>query len=714
MNLNRSVQGLASQIRSRITSLVSLWYSFGLLVICLLCFGPLIFTLGLYWDDWPSLWFLHFWGPSIFPQAFASDRPIQGWLWVLTTSILGESILVWQLFGIITRWLSGLALGWSLTLVWPERRRQITWIVVLFLVYPGFLQQYVPMTYSHMFIVQAIFFLSLGLMVSAIRGNYPNSKSLRFWTLTIFSLLLAISSWFTLEYFTGLELLRPYILWIVISNLKSPEKWNPSPKQEKGRLISRLKLVLKYWSPFAIAGLLFLVWRIQNNTPRASVQIIQNLATNPLNAITNLLYTIAQDLYESTILAWGKTFAYLNMAGLKQTVIMVYLIIVIASAVVTILFLLYLKSREKSNENSESTSRVRSALSLVALGFYSLLIAGWPIWATDLFIELRFPWDRFTLVMMVGTSILIIGVLELIIKPQIPKIIFIGMIAGLAAGSQFHLAMQYRQEWSQEKAFFQQLIWRVPGIEPGTLLLISDLPFSFVTDNSLTAPINWIYAQNHNSKKMPYLLYDLAARVGNQLPNLEQGTAVHENYRVPTFDGSTSQALVLSYIPPRCLKVIDPIADLKLPNKPEWIKAAMHLSRPELIITQTSSPATLPAILFGPEPSPDWCYYYEKAELAAQKGDWTQVTKLADKAFKIDYPLTRENAHELVPFIKGYAHLEDWEDAIRLSMEGSQLSDKMQFLLCDVWYAIDQTTSPTPEQKLAVSKMKAKFNCKFP
>ncbi len=64
----------------------------GLLLLCALSFGPLIFTLGLYWDDWPSLWFLHFFGPGVFPQAFAADRPVQGWLFVLTTGLVGESL----------------------------------------------------------------------------------------------------------------------------------------------------------------------------------------------------------------------------------------------------------------------------------------------------------------------------------------------------------------------------------------------------------------------------------------------------------------------------------------------------------------------------------------------------------------------------------------------------------------------------------------------
>ncbi len=44
---------------------------FALLILCLLVFVPLIYRLGFYWDDWPSIWFLHFWGPASFKEGFA-------------------------------------------------------------------------------------------------------------------------------------------------------------------------------------------------------------------------------------------------------------------------------------------------------------------------------------------------------------------------------------------------------------------------------------------------------------------------------------------------------------------------------------------------------------------------------------------------------------------------------------------------------------------
>ena len=666
------------------------------LILCLICFGPLIPSLGLYWDDWPSLWFLHIWGPTIFPQAFASDRPVQGWLWVLTTGLLGESMLVWQIFGIITRWLSGLALGWALSLLWPHRKTEITWIVVIFLVYPGFLQQYVPMTYSHMFIVQAMFFASLGLMLCAIRRNTGAAPTYVNWIFTFLSILVAVLSWFSLEYFTGLELLRPIVLWLAIMG-------ETTQQRNLREILSFVPRAMKLWLPYAITGILFLIWRLANSTPRADVQIFEKLTNQPSTTILELIRTIFGDMYKSTIQAWGLAISYLNISGLKQSVMWAYLGIVLVSIVSTIIILVFLQRYSTDQESLKKGQRTKWSLTLIGIGLYSLLIAGWPIWATDLYLELRFPWDRFTLVMMLGASILFVGILELLIRPRLPKIIILGLAVGLASGAQFHYAIQYRQEWSAEKAFFQQLVWRIPGVRPGTLFLISDLPFRFVTDNSLTAPLNWIYAPqsaltdkeaigDRTRREMPYLLYDLTSRLGNRVPSLDQDVAIHEDYRATSFDGSTSQVLVLSFLPPRCLKVIDPVADAKLPNKPDLIKSAMYLSKLDLIITDTAHFAELPADIFGAEPNHDWCYYFEKAELAVQRKDWNQVVKLANDALELNYPLSRENGYELVPFIQGFAHTGNWDEAVQLSLEANRLSDKMQYLLCEVWYRIQEDT----------------------
>ena len=114
--------------------------------------------------------------------------------------------------------------------------------------------------------------------------------------------------------------------------------------------------------------------------------------------------------------------------------------------------------------------------------------------------------------------------------------------------------------------------------------MTSEIPFAYYSDNSLTAPLNWIYAPHSSSHAMPYLLYDIEARLGQGLPEIKTGLPIDQPYRAAAFNGSTSQALVLFYDPPRCLKVMNPALDRYLPVKPLYIREATPLSRLDLIL----------------------------------------------------------------------------------------------------------------------------------
>jgi hypothetical protein len=272
--------------------------------------------------------------------------------------------------------------------------------------------------------------------------------------------------------------------------------------------------------------------------------------------------------------------------------------------------------------------------------------------------------------------------------------------------------MNYRKEWLMQEDFFRQLVWRAPEIQSGTVLLTSELPFTYYSDNSLTAPLNWTYSPDNESRQMPYALYDLEARYGVLLPSLEPDTPVRMPYRATEFDGSTSQALVLFYAPPRCLKVMHPYDDLNLPYKPFLIPDALGLSNPDLII-DTGAPAQPPESIFGSQPSMDWCYYFERAELAVQMGDWEQVVQLGEKAFKLDKKFTRETASELIPFIKGYANVGEWRQATKLSIQAYEESEKMKNMLCATWFSLGETTLDNAERRAAFDQIQDSVECKF-
>lgn len=677
------------------TALRSNWsLAFGLLLLTALAYGALIKTLGMYWDDWPSLWFLHFYGPQVFPQAFAIDRPVQGWLFVPTTAIFGESLFAWQVFGILARWVSGLALFWALRLLWPRQLFQTIGVVILFLVYPGFSQQAIAITYGHQFLIYAGFWISVGLMILSIRNPA------RYLLLTGASLLTGLLGMFALEYFFGLELLRPALLFVLLG---------ASGYQGIRRAVE----TGKRWLPYLALNLGFLGWRLTHSTPRGEVTIFSRLAADPALTIQELAQEIGVDLYESAVLAWGKAFAFLNFSGIKPNVLLVYLLTALSVAAIAILLMSLARLRDRSGEQAGAT-RLRWGWSALAIGIYALLVAGWPVWVTNLRLELAVPWDRFTEAMMFGACLGLVGLIDvLFFRFSLPKIALIAALAGVAAGAQFHYMLRFRQEWVDQRNFFWQLAWRAPAIEPGTALLTAGLPFYSSTDNSLSAAVNWIYAPDLASREMPYMIFDVEARLEDSLPSLDENVPIFENYRATDFSGSTSQALVFYYRPPRCLKVLDLYTDRHYPNKPGHVVLAMPLSRLELIQAGEKGDPQMPAFL-GPEPMHNWCYFFEKVELAVQLGEWQKAVQLADKALASKPLLTSDNAPELVPFIYAYAHAGKYRKAVEVSLLTKSLSKKMHYYICDTWHYLGQDLQDDPEFAESRAEVEHEFECSEP
>jgi hypothetical protein len=664
-------------------------FSLVLFLLCLISFIPLINQLGYYWDDWPSIWFLHGWGPASFRVSFAGDRPLLAWVFILTTSLLGESPLAWQLFAVFMRFLLGLALWWTLIGLWPDHKPQVAWIVFLFTVYPGFSQQYIAVTYGNGFLVFVIFILSLGLMVWAFR------KPTWFWTLYLISFLLSALTIFTVEYFFGLELMRPVLIWLLLR-----ERF-PNPIKRSWRAFLFTLPYLSFMSAFAWQRLFI------RASPRAAPILLQELRDDPGGALRGLLKTIASDFWEVSFRAWWNK---LPALGSLET-LWPYIGIVLGAVSLTFLYLLYLARSVSPAENQPSPG-TNWSMQAIVVGIWTFMVCGWPVWLTQLKISLLFPFDRFTLITMLSTAILLGGLIGMLSRRIWIGPLAIGILVGVSVGAQYLHRLDYLRDWDLQKSFFWQLAWRVPGIEPGSILFTSEIPFHYSSDNSLTAPLNWMYAHQSTSPSMPYLLYDVELRQKDRLPNFLQKDVIEKDYRLTYFKGSTSQAIVFSYSPPRCLKVIDPTFDRKLPDQPRYFQEMQSKSRPELILLKPDQPAQPPSV-FGLEAAHDWCYYFEKADLARQMGDWRQIADLGDQAFRQNPQISIENASELEPFIFGYAQIGDWKKAEELTLQAYRVSGELQSMLCRMWRFIQFGLSPTPEQQSTSARVSSELQCEW-
>jgi hypothetical protein len=85
--------------------------------------------------------------------------------------------------------------------------------------------------------------------------------------------------------------------------------------------------------------------------------------------------------------------------------------------------------------------------------------------------------------------------------------------------------------------------------------------------------------------------------------------------------------------------------------------------------------------------------------------------KLGDMAFKLeDHP---NNPVERFVFIEGYAHVGDWDRALKLSKESYQVSkDYVGPLLCQLWRRIETETVDSQKKTEALLEVKTIFSCK--
>ncbi|NPV76949.1 MAG: hypothetical protein HPY59_11315 [Anaerolineae bacterium] len=662
-----------------------------LLLLCILSYGILIPSLGFYWDDWPMAWFAHTTGPLGFFDVFEGDRPFLAGIYVITTALLDTIPYQWQILGLISRWLTSLTVWWMIRKLWPDNPQRAGWIAALFAVFPGFKQQPISIVYSNGFFLLLAYIASLGLNILALRDQK------RYKLLTALALASYAICTFSTEYYLGLEVFRGFLIYLVVS--------------ETGiNFRKRILLTAKHWLPYIALLSIFLAWRVLIfKFPTYQPQLVSEIAPSPLRTVVTLLFNIFQDSFEMGWLAWASAFRFPEPESFRALSTVAFWALALVSFLLSLAYLLVHSPRQITMEEKTATNPPSSPGIVVITGLVGLFFAGWPFWIANLPIELQFPYDRFGLAFMLGSSIFLVGLIESIIRTHPQKIIVLSMFLSMAVGANFEEANHYRRDWAILREMLWQLSWRAPALEPGTLLLTYGLPFTYYSDNSLTAPINWTFAPENKSLDLPYYLAFTDVRLGGSIPSFDEGKEVIQGYRNATYTGSTSQALVFFYSPPGCVWVIDPARDQTLPVFPSELTEPMKLSHLSQISPEASTPAQPPAEIFGSEPEHTWCYYFEKAELARQQENWEQIINLGDEAFARG--LSTSRAQELLVFIEGYARMGNWLRAIDLANLAYDTSKDIEANLCASLHSLKDQIPPKESdfQNLQVSL--AVFGC---
>ncbi len=657
----------------------------------LLAYAPLLFGLGFYWDDWPWLYLSHRAGPLGMLTIDRAHRPLAGLILSFGSWISGQSPLGWQLINLLYRWAGGLALLGFLRQLWPRHSVQTTWVALLFLVYPGFQQQYVSINSSRHILPLALFFLSLGWMVrSARRGQ--NRK-----LLTGASFVSGLAAMLSTEYYFGLELLRPVLLWFVYAEQVPPDGW----RCRMGPIFQR---VLFHWSPFAFLLAAIFTWRYWVSTQvNYPITLAAGFAQLPFQTAFNALQTILLNMFTVVFAAWRLLMNLPTRAQDGLLVIAIYIFLTAGAAALTLAFFW------RRQSDSLAVGFWKSA---ILLGTLAALLGGLPFLVTGLDISLNFPEDRAALSLMLAACLVWAGLLDLLGRRRLLQVGLLALIVGLSTGAHFVNALSYQRDWQAQRDLFQQLAWRVPGLKPGvSIYYLYNLALQDFrsTDNSLTAPLNWIYAPEATTRNLDYYFFDLKLRVGSRIPVLQSGQPVEAGYGNFEFHGSTDAVIVLHYVPPACLRVLHPVYDALDPQMPELLHQALPLSQLDLIQTQPRKPVLLPSQVFGENLETGWCYYFEKADLARQFEDWQQVVAIGEIALQhADHP---NHAAELIPFIQGYAITGDFLQAYQLTLRALKINTSSEPMLCAYWEDLVRRTPAGDVKDRVIAELENLLAC---
>jgi hypothetical protein len=306
----------------------------------------------------------------------------------------------------------------------------------------------------------------------------------------------------------------------------------------------------------------------------------------------------------------------------------------------------------------------------------------------------------------------IAGTIDGLLRSRAQKTWLAAGLVALAGAYQANLGLAYKQEWTHLSAFAWQITWRAPSLQPGALLLTEKSGFAYHEDDSLAALVNWIYAPEWQGGRMPYMVFGVSERLNKGLPALKPGLPVVKEVRAATFEGSTSRALVFHYDPPGCLHILDPESENWQANYPDMLLRAVPLSNLALIPIDSTNQANPPIGVFGEEPKHRWCYYFEKADLSRQFGEWDKIMQLGNEAFRQGY--YPETAVEFLPFIEGYGRLRYWDDAYQVSQKAYQLDASIQPALCSLWQRLSSDLSSDAALERNLARLRAEPGCRLP
>jgi hypothetical protein len=658
--------------------------------ICVAAFGLQIYWLGYTVDDWIILYSYYSEGLyGLMEYSFMGSRPLIFWAWYVGFELLGTSPLNWQIWTIFWRFLTIIFFWMILRKIWPNKSLRNFLIALLFSIYPVFFQQPSAITFSFHWICFSLYMISILTMIKAI-SNEGN-----FFLFSLVSIFLGAISLFSQEFFIGLELLRVMIIWHLLKKNKLSRR----------RLLNK---TLINWLPYLLMFSGYLIWRffsmpipgVDRNSPKLFALFVES----PISALGQFLEYVIRDLVNIVFGVWYHT---LKPEIISFQPISLLFSWVLVGIVFTILVVIFFKLKIFIDEKELASKDEWTLIISGAVASFLGMLPGWII-GRSISDPSGLYNDRFGLAAMPGVSLLLVGIIIMIIKSKRTQLLILSLLVALASGQHFRSTSEYRWSWEEQLRLYWQLKWRIPDLQPPVAVYGNGALIKFMGSWATVSALNLMYPTNVVSDLEPFWYFDLTKTKISS--SVENNTPVFDRKNNLFFYANAKDSIVIqsNVFPSQCVWVLD-INDKDNPFLTSEVRYALPLSNFDKIISFTET--TLDPNIFGAEINHDWCYYFQKADLASQHHDWNTILELWKEAEINGF--TPYNGPELINFIRAAAFVGNWDLGLELTKKATFLTDDMNDYLCTTWENIHQEIGEQSALKETIAEINDQYYCRI-
>lgn len=617
-----------------------------LFVVAGLAYLPLIVKFGYAFDDWYLMWSAKAYGPQVFFPIFSVDRPLRAYLMFPAYLLFGENPLWYNLSAFALRVIGAFLFWWMLRMLWPRAQTAMMGMALLFVIYPGFLSHPNAVDYQSHISALALAMFSLALTVKAFTAANSTLKRV---AMLIGSAVLGWLYLGLMEYYIGFELVRALLVGLLA--LRAETTWRLG-----------IKKALIDWLPLSVVPIGFVFWRVfifvgERKATDAGAQLALAIAS-PLQTVFGWSIGLFQDIFQTVLMAWVLPLAQL-WGRLSAWQIAAGLVLGILGALIAGLVF-------KNNNDEARDWRVEVfwlGAAIVVGGLIPVVLANRSV---------EFPYySRYTLISSTGVAMMAVALVFSLPGQRLRQVFFSALVF-LSILTHFANSVSAANETASMRDFWWQVAWRAPMLEQNSTLIAQYPLAPMQEDYFVWGPANLIYYPEklYDKDIQPALFAALPTDETLQKVLARKRQEYDKRRNIITYANYRNILVLVQPTTKSCVRILGPDAtDISALDADIFIQMApfSEIER----VQQGSDQPIPPHFAFGDEPEHGWCYYYQKASLARQYGDWQTVLNVGSEARLKN--LSPYDEIEWIPFLQAEALHGDPE---RLTEIGAQMKDE--------------------------------------